>query len=97
MVIFSAFKALIFIPLFFFFGYQFQAAGAPYLILAILVYIIYNSAKVAAQSFPIKAIILFPLLFYFGYKFSATGSFMYVVWGVVAFLVYLIIKAMSPD
>ncbi len=97
MVIFNAIKALIFLPLFFWFGYQLNVSGFLYLILAILVFIGYIGAKLTAQSNPIKAIILFPLLFYFGYRFAGSGDFIYVIFGVLAFVGYIVIKLMTPD
>ena len=97
MVIFNAIKALIFLPLFFYLGYQLNISGFLYLVLAVIVMAGYISANLAGGDFPYKAIIIFPLMFYFGYKFAGTGEFIFVIWGVVTFLVYLGIKALTPD
>ncbi len=97
MVILSLIKALSILPVFFYLGYMFGSNGFIYLIIGILGFIVYILIRMAAEGFPIKAVILLPLFFYLGFKFAVTGSFGYIFASVVAFLVYVGIKAMSSD
>ncbi len=78
-------------------GYQLDASGFMYLILAVIVLVGYCSAQLATGYFPIKAVIMFPLLFYFGYRFADSGNFMFILLGIATFFVYLVVKAIAPD